>query len=430
MICKYCGRQINNDAEYCSYCGRKVLRVPPVFTMTDIGTGVATNAIRSYSEWGFYNNPDAELDPETGRRREIEFDTLKTLPEENPLKWARDFMEADAAESAVVSDAEDTEDDAEEAEDVGYDEEIAEDPDEEYEGEEDEEEFDEDEETVPKRRVPIAVIVIALVLLAAAIAGGAYLLFGGDKDYEVDLNSIMNEPKVIGYDGYGEMALMPQIDDAKADEWLKTVEFDNDKEAFAEVLKTVTYTPDKTKDLSNGDVVSITIDYDKNLAAEKKLKVKAEDTTYEVSGLEIGKDLAYDPKAYHAYYDDFILPESDRVMLTKEDVAYSTDGSEELTQQAINEIYARHGYIFGGEYYDKLFRGFKWYVPMYEPDKFDDDWLNEYEKANLNLLTNYRNDLRAAAKKAAEEKAAKEAAKKAAEEAKTKQSTQSTTKPN
>ena len=101
MICKYCGRQINNDAEYCSYCGRKVLRVPPVFTMTDIGTGVATNAIRSYSEWGFYNNPDAELDPETGQKRETEFDTLKTLPEENPLKWARDFMEADAAEAGA-----------------------------------------------------------------------------------------------------------------------------------------------------------------------------------------------------------------------------------------------------------------------------------------------------------------------------------------
>lgn len=413
MICKYCGRQINNDAEYCSYCGRKVLRVPPVFTMTDIGTGVATNAIRSYSEWGFYNNPDAELDPETGQKRETDFDTLKTLPEENPLKWARDFMEADAAKAA--EDADD-----------GETEEIS---DEDYEDEDDEIVSGEDEAAAPKRRIPNAVIVVALVLLAAAIAGGAYLLLGGDRDYEVDLNAIMNEPKVIGYDGYGEMALMPQIDDAKEDEWLKTVKFDSDKEAFTEVLKTVTYTPDKTKDLSNGDVVNITIAYDKNLAAEKKLTVKSEDTTYEVSGLEIGKDLAYDPKAYHAYYDDFILPESDRVMLTKEDVAYSTDGSEDLTQQAINEIYARHGYIFGGEYYDKLFRGFKWYVPMYEPDKFDNGWLNEYEKANLNLLTNYRNDLRAAAKKAEEEKAAKEAAKKAAEEAKTKQATQSTTKP-
>lgn len=420
MICKFCGKQIADDAEYCSYCGRKVLRVPPVFTMTDIGTGVATDAIRSYSEWGFYNNPDAELDPETGQKRETEFDTLKTLPEENPLKWARDFMEADAAEAAAALGAAEGEGDAvekadaEAADEADYeDESEGEDLDEEY---EDEEGDDDEEERTPKKKVPVAVIIIALVLLAAAIAVGAYLLFGGDKEYEVDLNSLMNEPKVIGYDGYGEMALMPQIDSAKKDAWLRTVEFDNDKADFEEVLKTVKYTPDKTTDLGNGDVVNITITYDKKLAAEKELTVKAKDTTYEVSGLEEGKDLAYDKDAYHAYYDDFILPESDRVELTKEDVAYSTDGSEELTQQAINEIYARHGYIFGNGYYDKLFRGFKWYVPMYEPDDFDKSWLNEYEKANLNLLTNYRNDLRAAAKKAEEEKAAKEAAKKKAEE--------------
>ena len=401
MLCRFCGKQIADDAEYCSYCGRKVLRVPPVFTMTNIGTGVATDAIRNYSEWGFYNNPDAELDPETGQKRETEFDTLKTLPEENPIKWARDFMEADKAETgAADSDAEDEEAEDEEALEEEY------------------EDIDEDEEeetdTLPKKRVPIAVIVIALVLLAAAIAGGAYLLFGGDKEYEVDLNSIMNEPKIIGYDGFGEMALMPQIDNAKADEWLNTVEFDTDREAFAEVLDTVKYTPDKTKDLSNGDVVNITIEYDKNLAAECELTVKAMPATFEVKGLEIGKDLAYDENAYHAHYDDFILPESNRVMLTKEDIAYSTDGREDLTQQAINEIYARHGWIFGSGYYDKLFRGFEWYVPMYEPEKFDESWLNEYEKANLNLLTQYRNDLRAAAKKAAEEEAAK---KKAAEEA-------------
>lgn len=55
---------------------------------------------------------------------------------------------------------------------------------------------------------------------------------------------------------------------------------------------------------------------------------------------------------------------------------------------------------------------------MYEPEKFDNSWLNEYEKANLNLLTQYRNDLRAAAKKAAEEKAAKEAAEKASQNSK------------
>ena len=97
---------------------------------------------------------------------------------------------------------------------------------------------------------------------------------------------------------------------------------------------------------------------------------------------------------------------------------YSTNGSADTVQQAINEIYARHGWIFGSEYYDKLFRGFEWYTPMYEPDKFDNDWLNDYEKTNLSLLTGYRDELRAAEKKAEEEKAAKEAAEKAAQSSK------------
>ena len=402
MKCIHCGSEIDNDLNFCGYCGTKAIHVPPIFTMAKIGTDVATEAIRSYSEWGFYNSPDAELNPETGKRPEYDLTALDALPSDDPIKWAREFVEADQIEAEQFNQEEsEPDEDAEEYE-------------EEYEEEEDAKAADSE----PKKKVPLAVIVILLVLLGAAIAVAAYFLFGGDKTYEADLNSLMNEPKVIGYDGYGEMALMPQIDSAKEDAWLDTVEFDVDKETFAKVLDTVQYTPDKTEDLSNGDVVNISIIYDEKLAAEAELKITAKPTTYEVKGLEIGKDLAYDPHVYHAYYDDFILPQSDTEDLSRADVVYSTNGSSGTVQQAINEIYARHGWIFGSEYYDKLFRGFEWYTPMYEPDKFDNSWLNEHEKANLALLTEYRDELRAAEKKAAEEKAAKEAAEKAAQSSK------------
>ena len=420
MKCIHCGSEIDNDLNYCGYCGTKAIHVPPIFTMSKIGTDVATEAIRSYSEWGFYNNPDAELNPETGKKPEYGFDALDALPDENHLKWARDFMKADeiAAEytyQSLEDQFAESEEDTEEPEqdDISDDDGAYDD----YDDYEDDSE-DEANATAPKKRIPSAVIVVALVLLAAAIAVAAYFLFGGDKTYEADLNSLMNEPKVIGYDGYGEMALMPQIDAAKEDAWLDTVEFDVDKEAFTKVLDTVKYTPDKTDKLSNGDVVNITITYDENLAEEAELKLTAKPTTYEVKDLEIGKDLAYDPHAYHAYYDDFILPQSDTEYLSRADVVYSTNGNSSTVQQAINEIYARHGWIFGSEYYDKLFRGFEWYTPMYEPDKFDNAWLNDYEKENLALLTGYRDELRAAEKKAAEEKAAKEAAEKATQSSK------------
>lgn len=407
--------------------------------MTKIGTDIATEAIRSYTEWGFYYNPDAELDPETGRKPEYSYNALEALPDENHLKWASDFIRADQMEAALAAEAA-AKAEAEAYEAKASDHEMTQaeliltqaggtlsdagtitavDPEQEQTEALQEEAGQEPVEppransktkTKPKKKGSCLIIVIALIFLAAAIAGGAYFLFGADKTYEVDLNALMVQPKVIGYNDYGEMALMPQIDSVKEDEWLRSVEFDNDKKAFKEVLDTVTYTPDKTKDLSNGDTVTITIDYNKSLAKESELVVHATDATFEVEGLEIGKDLAYDPDAYHAYYDDFILPQSNTEKLSREDVVYSTNGNISQVQQAINEIYARHGYIFKDEKYDKLFRSFDWYVPMYKPDKFDNDWLNKKEKANLNLLISYRDELNAAAAKAAEEEAAKEKA--------------------
>lgn len=415
--------------------------------MTKIGTDIATEAIRSYTEWGFYYNPDAELDPETGRKPEYSYNALEALPDENHLKWASDFIRADQMEAALAAEA------AAKAEAEAYEAKASEHEMTQAEliltqaggtlsdagtitaGEPDPEQAEEQQEDAPvneeppqpkpktkrKKKGSCLVIVIALIFLAAAVAGGAYFLFGGDKTYEVDLNALMVQPKVIGYNDYGEMALLPQIDSAKEDEWLRSVEFDKDKKDFKEVLDTVTYTPDKTKDLSNGDTVTITIDYDKALAEEKELIVHATAATFEVEGLEKGKDLAYDPDAYHAHYDDFVLPQSNTEKLSREDIVYSTNGNSSQVQQAINEIYARHGYIFKDEKYDKLFRSFDWYVPMYKPDKFDNDWLNKKEKANLNLLIGYRDELRAAEAKAAEEEAAKEEAEKAAKEKEQKQ---------
>ena len=199
MKCIHCGSEIDNDLNYCGYCGTKAIHVPPIFTMSRIGTDVATEAIRSYSEWGFYNNPDAELDPETGKKPEYGFDALDALPDENHLKWARDFIKADeiAAEytyQSLEDQFAESEDDEEEPEqdDISDDDGAYDD----YDDYEDDSE-DDAKAAAPKKRLPIAVIVVALVLLAAAIAGGAYYLFGGNKTYEADLNSLMNEPKVI-----------------------------------------------------------------------------------------------------------------------------------------------------------------------------------------------------------------------------------------
>lgn len=53
---------------------------------------------------------------------------------------------------------------------------------------------------------------------------------------------------------------------------------------------------------------------------------------------------------------------------------------------AKNEIYARHGYIFKNEDLYNYFMGCVWYNPTCKAEDFDDSVLNEYEKADLEIL--------------------------------------------
>ena len=51
-----------------------------------------------------------------------------------------------------------------------------------------------------------------------------------------------------------------------------------------------------------------------------------------------------------------------------------------------NEIYARHGYIFGSADLNSYFQSMNWYHGYLTADQFDDSVLNEYERANLDMI--------------------------------------------
>ena len=55
-----------------------------------------------------------------------------------------------------------------------------------------------------------------------------------------------------------------------------------------------------------------------------------------------------------------------------------------------NEIYARHGYIFGTEPYKSYFNSKSWYSPD-SSFKGDDKELNEYEVANVKTIKSVEN---------------------------------------
>ncbi|WP_442960233.1 YARHG domain-containing protein [Pseudobutyrivibrio sp. YE44] len=61
--------------------------------------------------------------------------------------------------------------------------------------------------------------------------------------------------------------------------------------------------------------------------------------------------------------------------------------SPRIIYLAKNEIYARHGYIFSDSDLNNYFMSQLWYIPEIAPADFDDSVFNEYEKANLQLLS-------------------------------------------
>lgn len=86
---------------------------------------------------------------------------------------------------------------------------------------------------------------------------------------------------------------------------------------------------------------------------------------------------------------DFILPESDRRFLSKDEL-------ENLTQEELklarNEIYARHGYDFSDEYLKRYFEQFEWYQPTIAPEDFQESMLNEFEIYNRDLIVEYETE--------------------------------------
>ena len=85
--------------------------------------------------------------------------------------------------------------------------------------------------------------------------------------------------------------------------------------------------------------------------------------------------------------NEYIFPNSDKEYLTQQDIAYMTS---EGIQQAVNEIYARHGRVFQKTDIASYFASKSWYHPV--QGKTDDQIVaefNSYEKANVDFLAQY-----------------------------------------
>lgn len=85
--------------------------------------------------------------------------------------------------------------------------------------------------------------------------------------------------------------------------------------------------------------------------------------------------------------EGIIFPNSSEELLSEKDVEELSD--EEL-RYAINELYARCGYIFKDDTLRAYYEQFDWYEQEIEPDDFSMDFFNDVEKQNAELLQKER----------------------------------------
>lgn len=93
----------------------------------------------------------------------------------------------------------------------------------------------------------------------------------------------------------------------------------------------------------------------------------------------------------NALSSEYILPDSDSRYYTYDELDALSD---EQLSFAHNEIYARHGRMFNDERYAEHFAACSWYRPRYSAEDYDamPSQLNEYEKANSDLMAQIRTE--------------------------------------
>lgn len=84
--------------------------------------------------------------------------------------------------------------------------------------------------------------------------------------------------------------------------------------------------------------------------------------------------------------EGYILPESNTRYLTMQDLAGLTADQCRLAR---NELYARYGRMFDDEVLQTYFNSCSWYRGTIPAAQFNDDVLNEYEKANRDLIVQF-----------------------------------------
>lgn len=247
------------------------------------------------------------------------------------------------------------------------------------------------EEAPKKKKLGIPILVIVLLALAAGGFFGWKFFF--DKT-TVNLTRNISSQDIY-LEGDNEEASVI-IDDetlrARAD-------YPRGNEKAEQFMQTVSYTAEPATGLSNGDTVVIRAIYSEETAKSLHINVKGEEKKFEVSGLEEKATINWDPLGLFDGKDktddtaqpaDTLIPEIDTRYYTDKDVQGK---SKDDVQAMLNELYARHGYIFQDATLKSQYEKQSWYKGTESDMSKVEQSFNTYEKKNLEYLTEVRSKL-------------------------------------
>lgn len=83
---------------------------------------------------------------------------------------------------------------------------------------------------------------------------------------------------------------------------------------------------------------------------------------------------------------DYVFYDSSSRYLQQSELYYLSNTELRVAR---NEIYARHGRLFANQELQNYFYTKWWYRGTVSPNNFNDNWLNQYETYNVQLIKNY-----------------------------------------
>ena len=180
----------------------------------------------------------------------------------------------------------------------------------------------------------------------------------------------------------------------------------------AKEAENLTYDIDRKEGLSNGDTITVAVSLNHNdpvqFCIENYGKAPSQlYKEYTVRGLDDKMILNTEDYPDSGFSEDYsensefglqedieegiIFPNSSDSIIDEERIMGLSD--EDL-RYAINEIYARHGYIFKDKELLAHYRGFSWYEESIKPSDFSMDLFNSVERKNMDLLQKERENRR------------------------------------